>query len=256
MVNLDYKEINLRIGVILLRKVQALNINNSYRSLNLNTRLDYDKVQKVIQVTRLNEDKILEQIKNGTVDKDARYILYHFDKGIGENDTLNEKLMKLNVPISYYTATVVPLHIIKGLANNKRGEAVYQIAKEFTSEQVKNVYMASQLCRTAVSCPLVYPDIDATSILFSMWDLRYIIDRLDLYFPPILNGSYQNSRQKYYDSTDGKRHFLNETYKLNYYVALHEVLARWRIQLWLVCDSKSEMTYLESEGEKRSHELR
>lgn len=255
MINLDYKVLNLRNWSYSMRKIQALNINNSYRSLNLNTRLNYQYVQKIIQVTRLNEDKLEQQIEDGTLDKEARYVLYHFDRGIGENDTLNAKLMKLNVPISYFTNSVAPLHIIKGLANNKRGEIVYQIAKEFTKEQVENVYTASQLCRTAITCPVVYPDIKTRQILFSLWDLRYIVDRIDITYPQISDSDRKNGRADYYTEYNGHVWGLNNKYKLDYYIGLHEVLARWKIQLWLVCDSEDETKYLEEQGEKYSHEL-
>lgn len=240
-----------------MRKVQALNINNSYRSLNLNTRLAYSQVQKVIQVTRLNEVELLDQIKNGTLDKEARYILYHFHNGIGELDTLNTQLMELGVPISYYTNDVAPLHVLKGLANNSRGEVVYQLQKEFTPEQVKNVHTASQLCRTTVDCPIIYPDIESKSILFSMWDLRYLIDRIDLSFPALNTKQLRKQETKFYTlSPKDKLFHLNQEARLGYYIDLHEILARWKIQLWFICNTKEEMQLLEDKGELVSHELR
>ena len=123
---------------------------------------------------------------------------------------------------------------------------MYQIHSEFTKEQIKNVQTASMLCKTVVSCPLLYPDGKAKDILFSLWELRYVLDRVVLTFPKLKTKQLENRKEYYHYNKNIKRYELFSKYKLQYYHNLHEVLARWRIQLWLVLEDTAEVEYFET----------
>lgn len=232
-----------------MRQIQNLNINNTYRSLNLNTTLGYDP-NKVRKVTAVNKQQILTDIKHKQYAD--RYILFHTRaaRSLGEDDKLNRAILRTPRPVSYYTTNVVPIHILLRLADKKDCEVVYNIAKEFTLEQIKNIETANMLCRTVVSCPLVFPDVNYRDILFSLWDLRYILDRVKLEFPDLTKKQI-GDRVNYYEYNKITQLYqLRKRYKYQYYQDLHEVLARWRIQLWLLLNSLDECAYIEKKALK------
>lgn len=225
-----------------MRKISNLNINNTYRSRNLNTMVSQDVKRLITRVSSKNEPQVLKDIKQ---ERYARHYLIDESQKPLQKGTI-EKIFQTKQPVSYYTRTTVPYELLLRLANIKNSSVVYQIHSEFTKEQIKNVQTASMLCKTVVSCPLLYPDGKAKDILFSLWELRYILDRVVLTFPKLKTKQLENRKEYYHYNKNIKRYELFSKYKLQYYRNLHEVLARWRIQLWLVLEDAAEVEYFET----------
>ena len=214
--------------------VKSLNINNTFRNDNYKTSLSYPLTQKIIKVTRVTEEQIEELLARNELEH-KRFLLYG---GRYQNDTLNQKLYQAQVPITYYTTTTAPYSALVGLQGNPNGEVVYSLEDKFSKEQVRNIDIASSLCRTVVNVPVIYPDVSPKKLLFSLYDLRYILNRVDLDFITLNEAQYQQGNYyKYYELKEDKRYHLKASYRLGYYKYLHEYLARWVIHLNMVCES-------------------
>lgn len=184
------------------------------------------------------------------------YMLKHVPMGLGYDDALNNALLAQNPPFTYFTDSVAPMHVMTALNTNKHGEVMYTYQQDYSVETVKNLAKAEMLCRTAIYCPVVWDGLSATQILFSLWDLRYIVDRVDIVFTPLTKAQVnkiKNGHALYVYNKQDKKYHLKAPYKLHYYIALHECLARWRIQLCIVCDSPAEMVYIKEQGVKKAN---
>lgn len=215
--------------------VKSLNINNTFRNDNYNTTLGYSLTEDIVKVTRLTESKISEMLDNNDTEN-KRFIMY---EGKHQNDTLNKRMFQKKLPITYYTESTVPYSTLVGLQGNPKGEVVYNIQPRFPNSTVRNIDVASSLCRTVVNVPIVYPDISPKKLLFSLYDLRYILNRVDLDFVALNKEEVAiNNRKDYYELKDDGLYHLKSNVRMGYYEYLHEYLARWVIHLNLVCEMK------------------
>lgn len=215
--------------------VKSLNINNTFRNDNYNTTLGYSLTEDIVKVTRLTESKISEMLDNNDTEN-KRFIMY---EGKHQNDTLNKRMFQKELPITYYTESTVPYSILVGLQGNPKGEVVYNIQPRFPNSTIRNIDVASSLCRTVVNVPIVYPDISPKKLLFSLYDLRYILNRVDLDFVALNKEEVAiNNRKDYYELKDDGLYHLKSNVRMGYYEYLHEYLARWVIHLNLVCEMK------------------
>lgn len=232
-----------------MRPVRNLNINNTYRSLNLNTTLGYN-TYNTVKVTAQTKAEVLQDIKQHKYA--SRYLLYHTKApgSIGEDDKLNAQVLNTPSPVSYFTTNEVPIHILLRMADKKNCEVVYTFTKEFTDKQIRNVQSANAFCHTVVEANLIYPDDDYRDLLFSVWDLRYVLDQLRLSFPDLTKEQVGNRHAYYAYNKTSKRYQLRSRYKYKYYENLHEVLARWKIQLWIVTRTLEEGQYLMDKATK------
>lgn len=214
--------------------VKSLNIDNTFRNDNYNTNLKHELLEEIVKVTRVTEEEVVKQLEEHDT-KNKRYIMF---AGHHENDTLNKQLFDAYVPISYYSDTVIPYQDLIGLQGNKQGEAVYNISPKFTKKQLKNIDLASSLCRTVVNTPVVYPDISPKKLVFSLSDVRYILNRVDLDFVTLTKAEVQGTnREPYYEKLDDNLYHLKAEVRMGYYLYMHEYLARWVIHLNLLCET-------------------
>jgi len=230
-----------------MRRIETLNINNTYRSLNNNA--EYRPVNSIVKVNTQTEPSILNSLNkaDSLIEDTRRYIIYH---SIAENDNITQELINKGAQVDYYTSTIVPTKVATDLNNNKRARAIYPLQQQFSLTTLQNMSMVSMLTRIAVDCPIVYPDIKPKDILFPMFDARYLVDRIELSFPN-LHKSELGDRGDYYSlNKDTGLYQLKRVHKLNYYLALHEYLARWKIRLHLICDSQEEANYILKRGEE------
>lgn len=215
--------------------VKSLNINNTFRNDNYNTTLGHSLTEDIVKVTRLTESKINEMLDNDDTEN-KRFIMY---EGKHQNDTLNKRMFQKELPITYYTESTVPYSTLVGLQGNPEGEVVYNIQPKFSNSTVRNIDVASSLCRTVVNVPIVYPDISPKKLLFSLYDLRYILNRVDLDFVALNKEEVAiNNRKDYYELKNDGLYHLKSNVRMGYYEYLHEYLARWVIHLNLVCEMK------------------
>lgn len=236
-----------------MRKTRTVNISNTFRSLNLATRLPYGYYYPVTDVLEPNFLKIRNQIETDNLL--GHYVLKHRDKSAGYDDSLNRDLILSNARFTYLTDSTVPFHIISLLNGQKFGEAMYLYHQHFSDKELRNMYDSSLACNNAILCTVVHGKLSPRDILFSLNDIRYHMARVDLYFKPLnkkevkgLEGSYN------YSAKDNKYH-LQSILKLQYFLSLHEWLARWGIRLTIVCDSPAEIKYIEEQGKLKGGQL-
>lgn len=231
-----------------MRDIKNLNINNTYRSQNNNT--EYRSADSIVKVTTQTEPDLISRISG---DKDSfmqdtnRYIIYH---SLAENDTITQELIRNGAQVDYYTPTIVPIKVATDLNSNKRSRVVYPIQKQFSLETLENMDMVSMLTRVAVDCPVVFPDVTPKSILFPMFDARYLIDRIEISFPKLHEEEIGDRKEYYTKDANTGLYQLESKYKLQYYLSLHEYLARWKVRLHLMCDSQEEADFIHNRGEE------
>lgn len=186
-----------------MKRKLNLNINNTFRSANINFLNDED----YIPYTRDNQE----------YDVEKSYIIYA-DKI--QFNTL-EKLCKELYNYIIVTKKPLPSYLLFDIGNNNGASILFQIEHwEDIEKFIKNI----ELCSKVVSCGVLYnvhKAINVTKLLFNIYKLKYIVDRL------VINCK----------STD---------LKLKIYHMVYEVLARWRIQLWFECSNEDEIEYLDT----------
>lgn len=198
-----------------MRIRKQLNINNTFRVINFNL---YNASNKFIESSSLSINDLTKMIKNGTI-KD-KYIIVRNCRN--EDIKKNTKIFNSGAHIYYYTETTVPSYVIFSLGNIKNAEVVYKYRQHFSSEDLQNIKTLFEVLPVAV---YLEPELNmsASDYLFSLNDLRYIADKV------------------YYNFNDS---FSIED-KMYYFEYSHEVLARWKLQLYLkVKDSEQEQTML------------
>lgn len=214
-----------------MRDTNTINIGNTYRVANFHASVRRESLGRVTNLNQLKGTRLNDHILKETY----WYKIYH-DKQ--ENSNLENEVFKKKFPVSYITDSVAPIYALLGLHKNKDGEIVYTCRSRFSDREIKNVYRASMLDRTVVNIPVVYGQTTPTDIRFNVWDIRYMIDRVDLDFLPLDKSQYQElseDSKKAYLLYDGQ-YVMKPIYKYEYYQDLHEYLARLRMQLNLICE--------------------
>ncbi|MGV3121029.1 hypothetical protein, partial [Lactiplantibacillus argentoratensis] len=124
-------------------------------------------------------------------------------------------------------------------------EVVYNCKKEYTVEDVKNVQLVSKATQVSVDVPIVLPDINPYDYLFSLYPLRYHVDKVKISFPALREDEIQKRHKKYYVYYNGMYH-LKSKYKYDCFRFIQEPLSTWKMNIWLVCDSRKDMKRVES----------
>ena len=233
-----------------MRDKRNLNVGNTFRSWNLNLVFPIGHQYPILPIKGYNYSKIRKQINQGNTDK-YTYILDFSEKGLGYDDKLNSDLLKKNPHFIYRVKDRVPSYLPILMNRNKNGIIQFPYKSNYDVDMLRDCSRCDMICRTSVLCKLKYGEETPTDILLSLWDMRYILREFYLYFIPLDDISdIPNGDSIYnYDKNDKKYH-IQSYYKLQYYYSIHEALARWRIQLYIVCESNSEMIYIKDQANK------
>ena len=203
-----------------MRLVKNLNINNTFRALNLNTYVDPHE-EKVVRVTQENGDKIRSILK----ENEGEGYLFIIDASSFQSEVINE-VYRSKAYINMMVNHVLPIPMLFALGSNRRAQVIYKYHEGYTREELTNMDTVSEVVKTCVMVTADGENIpDISKMLFNMNDLRYIVDRV--YF-----NLEETSKQQ----------------KLRLFKGTHEVLARWKIQLYIRCESEEERQSLLEEG--------
>jgi hypothetical protein len=230
-----------------MARQKVLNIHNTDRMFNLNLTTKQEE-GNFVKVTRINEKEIernMDRLKEKSTrfnrrDK-SRYMLY---KQRYSNDTVQDKVLDHGGFISYYTTDRVPIPVISKLASVPQSEVIYYCKREHNLEDVKNVQLASMATRVTLDVPIVLPDINPYDYLFSLYPLRYHVDKVKISFPALREDEIQPRHREFYVFYNGMYH-LKSKYKYECFQHMQEPLSTWKMNIWLVCDSKRDRKMIE-----------
>lgn len=231
---------------------RSLNVHNTDRLFNLNL-ITKQEESRFIKVTKLNESDIekdmdkMESLSGRYNRRDGnRYLIY---KQRYSNDSVQEKIMNHGGFIYYYTNDRVPIPVINKLAGVPNSEIIYFCQKEYKLEDVKNVQLASMATKVSVDVPIILPDINPYDYLFSLYPLRYHVDKVKISFPVLKDKEIQKRHKKYYVYYNGAYH-LKSKYKYECFRYLYEPLSTWKMNLWLICDTEEDLRIIEDYVER------
>lgn len=225
-----------------MSREKTLNIHNTDRKFNLNLITKQDEAS-FIKVTRLNErqiendmDKLKDQSTRFNRRDNKKYMLYQERYS---NDTVQDKVFDHGGHVYYYTTGRVPIPVINKLAGVPQSEVIYYCKKEHTIDDVLNVQMSSMATKVSIDVPIVLPDINIYDYLFALYPLRYHVDKVKISFPALSDKEIQPRHREFYTYYNGAWH-LKSKYKYECFRHLHEPLSTWKMNIWLVCDSRTD----------------
>lgn len=198
-----------------MRLRRQLNINNTYRVLNLN--FFRHSNPSMILVIPQNKDKI-EKILKKDKGKNNTFMLLNRES---DDLLLNHQVYRSDAHIIYYTDDLIPTTVFLDIGTNRKVVYLYNLTN-FNQAQLKNINKASIMGTVGIYAGNIDKHIRPSSLLFKLNDVRYVADRL------------------YLDFKEG----MSDDDKIHYFDQLHEVLARWTIQLFMDYTSPKEHEYL------------
>lgn len=190
-----------------MRLQRQLNIDNTFRVLNLNF---YNKKRDYIKVNAKNKEKVLAYLND---DQEHYYVI----DGTSDDLLLNHKVYKSQDHIIYVTNDLIPMSVFLAIGSNRKAIYMYRL-HNFSQAELDNMNTASEVGTTAIYVPNITEDTRITPLLFDIEDARFIADRVYLEFN---DDATQDLKEAYFDT-------------------LHEILARWTIQLYLSYSSEAE----------------
>lgn len=190
-----------------MRLQRQLNIDNTFRVLNLNF---YDKKRDYVKVNAKNKEKVLACLND---DQEHYYVI----DGTSDDLLLNHKVYKSQDHIIYVTNDLIPMNVFLAIGSNRKAIYMYRL-HNFNQTELDNMNTASEVGTTAIYVPNITEDTRITPLLFDIEDARFIADRVYLEFN---DDASQDFKEAYFDT-------------------LHEILARWTIQLYLSYSSEAE----------------
>ena len=190
-----------------MRLQRQLNIDNTFRVLNLNF---YDKKRDYVKVNAKNKEKVLACLND---DQEHYYVI----DGTSDDLLLNHKVYKSQDHIIYATNDLIPMSVFLAIGSNRKVIYMYRL-HNFSQAELDNMNTASEVGTTAIYVPNITEDTRITPLLFDIEDARFIADRIYLEFN---DDATQDLKEAYFDT-------------------LHEILARWTIQLYLSYSSEAE----------------
>lgn len=190
-----------------MRLQRQLNIDNTFRVLNLNF---YDKKRDYVKVNAKNKEKVLACLND---DQEHYYVI----DGTSDDLLLNHKVYKSQDHIIYVTNDLIPMNVFLAIGSNRKAIYMYRL-HNFSQAELDNMNTASEVGTTAIYVPNITEDTRITPLLFDIEDARFIADRVYLEFNDDVT---QDLKEAYFDT-------------------LHEILARWTIQLYLSYSSEAE----------------
>lgn len=193
--------------LIKLRLQKQLNIDNTFRVLNLNF---YNKNLDIVRVNSKNKERVLACLKDN---QEHYYVI----DGTSDDILLNHKVYKSQDHIIYVTNDLIPMSVFLAIGSNRKVIYMYKL-HNFSKTELDNMNTASEVGTTAIYVPNITEDTRITPLLFDIEDARFIADRVYLEFN---DDATQDFKEAYFDT-------------------LHEILARWTIQLYLSYSSEEE----------------
>lgn len=190
-----------------MRLQKQLNIDNTFRVLNLNF---YNKKRDYVKVNAKNKEKVLACLND---DQEHYYVI----DGTSDDLLLNHKVYKSQDHIIYVTNDLIPMNVFLTIGSNRKAIYMYRL-HNFSQTELDNMNTASEVGTTAIYVPNITEDTRITPLLFDIEDARFIADRVYLEFN---DDATQDFKEAYFDT-------------------LHEILARWTIQLYLSYSSEAE----------------
>ena len=190
-----------------MRLQKQLNIDNTFRVLNLNF---YNKKHDYVKVNAKNKEKVLACLND---DREHYYVI----DGTSDDLLLNHKVYKSQDHIIYVTNDLIPMNVFLAIGSNRKAIYMYRL-HNFSQVELDNMNTASEVGTTAIYVPNITEDTRITPLLFDIEDARFIADRVYLEFN---DDTTQDFKETYFDT-------------------LHEILARWTIQLYLSYSSEEE----------------
>ena len=190
-----------------MRLQKQLNIDNTFRVLNLNF---YNKKRDYVKVNAKNKEKVLACLND---DREHYYVI----DGTSDDLLLNHKVYKSRDHIIYVTNDLIPMSVFLAIGSNRKAIYMYRL-HNFSQAELDNMNTASEVGTTAIYVPNITEDTRITPLLFDIEDARFIADRVYLEFN---DDATQDLKEAYFDT-------------------LHEILARWTIQLYLSYSSEAE----------------
>lgn len=190
-----------------MRLQKQLNIDNTFRVLNLNF---YNKKRDYVKVNAKNKEKVLACLND---DREHYYVI----DGTSDDLLLNHKVYKSQDHIIYVTNDLIPMNVFLAIGSNRKVIYMYRL-HNFSQAELDNMNTASEVGTTAIYVPNITEDTRITPLLFDIEDARFIADRVYLEFNDDVT---QEFKEAYFDT-------------------LHEILARWTIQLYLSYSSEAE----------------
>lgn len=192
-------------------KNNQLNINNTFKLLNLSVYLEHDR--KVLHSRNQDELHKIELLLEAGNAQGYTFILE-------DNISINmiNNALDAGAYVKYLVGTI-PINLIFEVGNNRNFEVLYRYHKtEFTQKELENFDRARQVFRVSLYIP-VKKDMDIKQMLFNLNDTRFIIERA------------------YFDFTTKDTDELDTKYKVEFFGKIHEILARWHIQVHLGSNS-------------------
>lgn len=190
-----------------MRLQKQLNIDNTFRVLNLNF---YNKNLDIVRVNSKNKERVLACLKD---DQEHYYVI----DGTSDDILLNHKVYKSQDHIVYVTNDLIPMSVFLAIGSNRKVIYMYKL-HNFSKTELDNMNTASTVGTTAIYVSNITEDTRVTPLLFDIEDARFIADRIYLEFNDNVT---QDLKESYFDT-------------------LHEILARWTIQLYLSYSSEAE----------------
>lgn len=190
-----------------MRLQKQLNIDNTFRVLNLNF---YNKKRDYVKVNAKNKEKVLACLND---DREHYYVI----DGTSDDLLLNHKVYKSQDHIIYVTNDLIPMNVFLAIGSNRKVIYMYRL-HNFNQAELDNMNTASEVGTTAIYVSNITEDTRVTPLLFDIEDARFIADRIYLEFN---DDATQDLKEAYFDT-------------------LHEILARWTIQLYLSYSSEAE----------------
>ncbi len=193
-----------------MRLQRQLNIDNTYRVLNLNF---FPKYRHWIKVCLKNQHKILKSLQEN---KGEKYT-YYIDQQDCDDLRLIQLIFGSKGRIIYYTDEAIPISIFLKIGTNRKALYLYKL-QDFDKDLINNIETASICSTTAVYVPNVKASDNPFSYIFQANDVRFIADRMYIDF---------NSK-------------VTPKQKEQFFDRVHEVLARWTIQLFISYNNEKE----------------
>ena len=197
-----------------MRLQKQLNINNTFRVLNINffTKDDFD----IVKVLPKDKNKILESLNN-TNDN-----LYWFDSKYPVDMELTQKILNHKPSLVYHTDSTVKISTMLDIGTNRKAVYLYDVHK-FDDNEIKDIQTASICGVSALLLKDVDHNTDMLDTLFSIDDVRYLADRLYITFKPDVDLDY----------------------RIKVFEHWHEILARWTIQLYVQCENDEQKEHFQ-----------
>ncbi len=192
-----------------MRLQKQLNINNTFRVLNINffAKNDFN----IVKVLPKNKTKILESLNN-TNDN-----LYWFDSKYPVDMELTQKIINHKPSLVYHTDSLVKIPTMLDIGTNRKAVYLYDVHR-FNDKEIKDIQTASICGVSALLLSDADHNTDMLDVLFSINDVRYLADRLYITFKP----------------------GVDLDYRIKLFEHFHEILARWTIQLYIQCEDEKQ----------------